>query len=107
MTQVVGLWRYPVKSMAGERCADATGKVASAKNPRLWPSLLSFAARYLEPPGTNGTTARIEIAMPDGTLRTSDDPSIDADLAATLGRQVRLASVAPPQPVLEEPTRAC
>lgn len=119
--RVVGLWRYPVKSMAGERCTDvrigergvagdrryalvdvATGKVASAKNPRLWPTLLSFGARYVETPGTNGRTSRVEIALPSGAVRSSDDPAIDADLAATLGRQVRLASVAPLQPVLEE-----
>jgi uncharacterized protein YcbX len=118
---VSALWRYPVKSMRGERCTDvrigergiagdrryalvdaATGKVASAKNPRLWPTLLSFGARYLETPGTNGTTARVEIASPDGTLHSSDDPAIHADLGATLGRPVRLASVAPPQPTLEE-----
>jgi uncharacterized protein YcbX len=119
--QVTALWRYPVKSMRGERCADvrigdhgiagdrgyalvdvATGKVASAKNPRLWPSLLSFGARYLETPGTNGTAARVEIALPDGSLRPGDDPQLDADLSATLGRPVRLASSAPADPVLEE-----
>jgi hypothetical protein len=107
--------------MRGERCAGvtvgaggvagdrryalvdvATGKVASAKNPRLWPSLLSFGARYLEGPGTNGAAARVEIALPDGTVRPGDDPAIDAELTATLGRPVRLASVAPAQPVLEE-----
>ncbi len=118
---VAALWRYPVKSMRGERCngvlvgaggvagdrryalVDAiTGKVASAKNPRLWPTLLSFGARYLEPPGTNGVTARVEIALPDGTMRTSDDPAIDTDIGTRLGRRVRLASVAPPQPMLEE-----
>ena len=118
---VSALWRYPVKSMRGERCDDVlvgadgiagdrryalvdalTGKVASAKNPRLWPTLLSFGARYLEPPGTNGVTARVEIALPDGTLRTSDDPAVETDIGTTLGRRVRLASAAPPQPVLEE-----
>jgi len=118
---VTALWRYPVKSMRGERCTDVrigergiagdrgyalvdvvTRKVASAKNPRLWPSLLSFGARYVEAPGTNGTAARVEISLPDGTLRPGDDPALDADLSATLGRTVRLASVAPSQPMLEE-----
>jgi uncharacterized protein YcbX len=55
---VVSLWRYPVKSMLGEKLQiaqvmdhgllgdrayaliDATdGKVATAKNPRKWPNL--------------------------------------------------------------------
>jgi uncharacterized protein YcbX len=118
---VTALWRYPVKSMRGERCAEVhvgdrgiagdrryalvdavTGKVASAKNPRLWPSLLSFGARYIEPPGTNGTVSRVEIALPDGRLRPGDDPELDAELTASLGRAVRLASAAPAQPMLEE-----
>jgi uncharacterized protein len=118
---VAALWRYPVKSMRGERCDDVrigergiagdrryalvdtiTGKVASAKNPRLWPNLLSFGARYLEPPGTNGVTARVEIALPDGTRLSSDDPKVHDDIGATLGRAVRLASVVPENPTLEE-----
>jgi uncharacterized protein YcbX len=118
---VFALWRYPVKSMRGEHCADVrigergiagdrryalvdtvTGKVASAKNPRLWPTLLSFGARYLEIPGTNGVTARVEIALPDGTKLASDDPQVHDDIGATLGRAVRLASVVPERPTLEE-----
>jgi hypothetical protein len=118
---VTALWRYPVKSMQGERCDDvlvgergiagdrryalvdvATGKIASAKNPRLWPTLLSFRARYLEPPGTNGTAGRVEIALPDGSARPSDHPALDAELAANLGRPVRLSSTAPAEPTLEE-----
>jgi uncharacterized protein YcbX len=80
----------------------ATGKVASAKNPRLWPSLLSFGARYLETPGTNGVAARVEIALPDGSVRYGDDPDLESHLTASLGRPVRFASTAPAQPVLEE-----
>jgi uncharacterized protein YcbX len=119
--RVVELWRYPVKSMGGERCAgvdvdthgivgdrsyalvDAlTGKVASAKNPRLWSSLLRFRARYLQPPGRNGHTAPVEITLPSGELRSSDDPSLDADLSSGLGRAVRLSKSAPAAPTLEE-----
>src|SRR5438034_10800666 len=66
---VVGLWRYPVKSMMGEELdaaevADrglvgdrrfavvdaATGKVAGAKNPRKWGNFFDFRAAYVEPP---------------------------------------------------------
>jgi uncharacterized protein YcbX len=119
--RVVELWRYPVKSMGGERCTgvkvdaagivgdrsyalvDAvTGKVASAKNPRLWPTLLRFRARYLEPPGRNGHTAPIEIRLPTGELRSSEDASLDADLSNGLGRTVRLSKDAPSAPTLEE-----
>ena len=66
---VVGLSRYPVKSMMGEElnaseltdrgilgdraCAlvDAeTGKVVSAKEPRKWSRMFEFRAAYVEPP---------------------------------------------------------
>jgi hypothetical protein len=66
---VAGLWRFPVKSMRGERVDEAeltadgflgdrayalidvdTGKVVSAKSVRLFPDLLGFAAAYVEPP---------------------------------------------------------
>lgn len=60
---VVSVWRYPVKSMMGEELNAAEvaerglvrdrayaivdrsdGKVASAKNPRKWPTLFDFHA---------------------------------------------------------------
>ena len=63
--RVVALWRYPVKSMQGEALNRAlldergilgdralalldveTGKVASAKSPRMWPNLLDFHATF-------------------------------------------------------------
>src|SRR5438034_9735770 len=66
---VVGLWRYPVKSMMGEELNSAevgerglvgdrrfavvdasTGKVAGAKKPRKWGNFLDFGAAYVEPP---------------------------------------------------------
>jgi uncharacterized protein len=66
--RVVGLWRYPVKSMRGEVldqveidgrgvCGDrayalwdhATSRVASAKNPLLWKALLGYEARFTAP----------------------------------------------------------
>ena len=68
-----------------------------------WPTLLAFGARYLEPPGVNGVTSRVEIAMPDGKCVASDDPGIHAGPPGRrLGRPVQLTSVAPAQPTLEE-----
>jgi hypothetical protein len=118
---VVGMWRYPVKSMGGERCETVeldsggilgdrsyalvdtvTGKVASAKNPRLWPTLLQYRARYLEPPGRNGHTAPVEITLPTVELRSSADNALDADLSTGLGRTVQLSKSAPAAPMLEE-----
>ena len=64
------LVRYPVKSMAGEALSSArvlpehglqgdrafavldvrTGRIASAKHPRLWGGLLDYRPRFVEPP---------------------------------------------------------
>jgi uncharacterized protein YcbX len=105
---VTGLWRFPVKSMPGER-VDAvdvteagvvgdrthavvdveTGKVGSAKHPRLWGALLQCAAE------TDGS--RVVITLPDGTDTSADDPDVDARLSAAIGRPVRLTSTAPEQ----------
>jgi uncharacterized protein YcbX len=67
--EVRALWRYPVKSMQGESPLrlevdargirgdrayalwdHASGRVASAKNPRLWKELLAYGARYRREP---------------------------------------------------------
>jgi uncharacterized protein YcbX len=79
-----------------------TGKIASAKNPRLWGSLLACAARYIEPPGANGHTAHVEVSLPNGSRLRSDDAELEGHLSATLGRGIRLSSKAPQRPVLEE-----
>lgn len=62
------LWRFPVKSMLGERLDRAevsaggvvgdraygivdvaTGRIASAKHPRRWPDLFRCRATFFEP----------------------------------------------------------
>jgi uncharacterized protein len=111
---VAELWRYPVKSMQGERLEAAdvtdggfvgdrvfalvdgeTGKVGSAKHPRLWGELLQCSARYVEPPTKNAALPAVAITLPDGSETRSDDPEVDAQLSALLGRPVRLTTVAP------------
>ena len=115
MTESVGsvalLRRYPVKSMLGEelRAADVTerglpgdralglvhqetGKVVSAKNPRLWRNMLKLAAAF----GPD-----VKIAFPDGTVLASTDPGVDAALSEFLGRPVALATVPPPRASLD------
>ncbi len=108
---VAVLRRYPVKSMlgedmracevtrrgvAGERVLGlvhrATGKVASAKNPRLWRSMLKLAA---------ASGPDVKIAFPDGTAMASTDPRIDAVLSDFLGQDVTLASTPPPGATLD------
>lgn len=102
---VVGqLWRYPVKSMRGERVDGAVvaprygvagdrgwavrdetvGEIRSAK--RLG-ALLQCAARYVdEPVGLD--TPTVEITLPDGHTVRTDDPVVHSRLSEVLGRPV-------------------
>ncbi|MFC5995058.1 MOSC domain-containing protein [Pseudonocardia hispaniensis] len=112
--KVAALRRYPVKSMLGEdvaslavdeRGADGdrrlalldveTGRVATAKHPRRWRRLLSYAARR----GPDGVT----ITLPDGRQVTADDPGIDELLSDLLGRKVHLAGERPAGAEVERP----
>ncbi len=120
VSSVVALWRYPVKSMMGEKLdtaeigkqgivgdrayaliESATGKVVSAKNPRKWAKLFDFHAAYADSPTTN-TIPPVDITLPDNTKLSSEQENINELLSSILGREVTLASTAPPEPILEE-----
>jgi uncharacterized protein YcbX len=88
------IWRYPVKSLGGERLARAEVGALGIDGDRRWgivdvatgrvltgrrtPELLLARARHLGP-------GRVGITLPDGTETTSDD-----DLSDWLGRRVAL-----------------
>jgi uncharacterized protein len=118
---VVSLWRYPVKSMMGEELNGAevtergllgdrayalldssTAKVVSAKNPRKWPNLFDFRAAFVEPPRTGEKIPSVRIALPNGTILTSEQRDVNQLLTNALGRTVTLATAAPETPSLEE-----
>jgi uncharacterized protein YcbX len=101
---VAGLWRYPVKSMLGERresllldrrgvvgdrlyaIRDEAGKFGSGKTTRrfqLMDGLFRFRARY------DGDTPLI--TFPDGCTLSGDDPAIHARLSDVLGINVELS----------------
>jgi len=99
------LWRYPAKSMAGERLDaarlgpggitgdrgwalrdDTTREITGAK--RL-PRVLECAARYRHEPEGDGT-APIDVTLPDGTRVASDAADVHTRLSAVLGRPVSL-----------------
>ena len=107
------LWRFPVKSMLGEQvdvvevgetgivgdraCAvrdRQTGKVASAKNPKLWPGLLACRAAFVEPPRPGDELPPVRIDLADGDSVLSDAPDADAVLSRFFGRDVELAHAA-------------
>ena len=111
---VAALWRYPVKSMRGERIEQAeitvrglvgdrayaliegdTGKVVSAKSVRHFPDLLGCRAEFVEPPQLGKDLPPVRITLPDGTAVGSDSNDLDRALSAYFRREVRLASAAP------------
>lgn len=111
MGGVVGeIWRFPVKSMAGERLEraslgatgivgdrgwairnDATGQIHNAKR---FPILLQCAARYRgEPDGA--TIPPVDIDLPDGSTIGSDSPDCAARLSALIRTAVSLVPLQP------------
>src|SRR6266545_4533837 len=107
---VVGLWRYPVKSMMGEELNAAevterglvgdrrfalvdtsTGKIAGAKNPRKWGNFFDFRAAYVEPPERGSKLPAVRLTLPDGTVVTSEQPDLAQILSNALGHEVAFA----------------
>ncbi|RKE13001.1 MOSC domain-containing protein [Catellatospora citrea] len=108
---VATLHRYPVKSLLGEQLDTAdvigtgltgdralalrdttTGRIASAKHPRLWQRLLTLTATT-DPHG-------VHITGP-GTDVHSTDPAAAKTLSALLGRDVELTATPPEQARLD------
>jgi MOSC domain-containing protein len=99
--RVVELWRYPIKSLAGERVPALTLAADGADGDRAWgirdqrdgriltgrrePRLL-FAAARLGPDGLPRVT------LPDGRELAGPGPATDAALSAWLGWPVSLVS---------------
>lgn len=119
---VATLWRYPVKSMLGEElnaaalvdgCVlgdrqfalidAATGKVASAKNPRKWPRLFEFRAAFMHAPRPESALPPVRVTLPDGTTVTTEDQAFNAVISEALAREVVLqGTAAAKHPALEE-----
>jgi hypothetical protein len=115
------LRRYPVKSMLGEDVPASdvtgkglahdralalvhreTGKVASAKNPRLWRSMLKLAAALDPGAAVTGVAGSgVRITLPGGKTVGSADPGTDAVLSEVLGQPVTLTGTPPPNAALD------
>ena len=113
---VTALRRYPVKSMLGEDVdasdvtftglardrrlavlSRTTGKVASAKMPRLWRDLLTLSAAA-DDTAANGA---VRITLPGGKTVWSDDADVDAVLSDLLNQPVTLTATPPPGATLD------
>jgi uncharacterized protein len=109
-SDVVEIWRYPVKSLGGERIEQttldhlgvagdrrwalrdsSTGKILSAKQPRHGSKLLACSARYLDPPSGNDPGVA-EITIGSSTLRSSDPEGLNRAFSTLLGFDVRFVA---------------
>jgi uncharacterized protein YcbX len=114
---VAALRRYPVKSMLGEDVdagevtftglvgdrrlavvSRATGKIASAKFPRLWRDLLTLAVASADDAAPDGA---VRITLPEGKTVWSSDADIDAVLSGLLHEPVTLTATAVPGAALD------
>jgi uncharacterized protein YcbX len=114
---VAALRRYPVKSMLGEGVdagevtftgltgdrqlavvSRATGKIASAKFPRLWRDLLTLSAAAADDPAADGA---VRITLPEGKTVRSSDADVDAVLSDLLDQPVTLTATPMPGAALD------
>ena len=108
---VASLWRYPVKSMAGERREHATVTWRGIPGDRGWavfddvrggvtnakrvPPLRRLRARYLEEPASGASSPPILITLPDGSTVRSSDADAAQRLSGAVGRAVSLRALGP------------
>jgi uncharacterized protein YcbX len=111
---IAALWRFPVKSMTGERLPELeltqagvlgdrayalidadTGKVVSAKSIKLFPDVLRCKAEFVEAPKRGGDMPPVRITLSTGLSVRSDAGDVDKVLSEHFHRRVRLACVAP------------
>lgn len=118
---VAEIWRYPVKSMGGERLArsaiatrglhaDRMWAVRDVEldtftTARRWPVLLQCSARFVDDPtgrsAEPGDVLEVMITFPDGRMVSSSDPAIHDRLSELIGKPARLESL----PALSEKRR--
>jgi hypothetical protein len=105
------VWRYPLKSMAGERLEAAGVGARGLYGDRGWalrdeeageirgakvsPALMLCAARYRGEPAAEGAAPHADITLPDGTETSTDDPRVHELLSKLVGRRVTLWPLRP------------
>ncbi|MFG3342583.1 MOSC domain-containing protein [Glycomyces sp. NPDC048151] len=107
MNRVLGVRRHPLKSAAAEHvaaafvgkhgldgdrtwtCLDADGTIGSAKQPRLWQTLLAVRAEFAT------DTGDVHITVPGREPAAAGSPEADDAVSAWLGRPVTLTRKPP------------
>jgi uncharacterized protein YcbX len=118
---VAEIWRYPVKSMGGERLAQSAiatrglhadrmwavrdVELDTFTTARRWPVLLQCSARFAEDPADlsaePGDVLDVIVTFPDGSEVSSSDPAVHERLTEVIGKPARLESL----PALSEKQR--
>lgn len=105
------LWRYPVKSMGGQRLERTRISFRGIPGDRGWAvydetregvttakriaSLRQLKARYVSEPVAGEASPRAEIVFPDGRAVATDAPDVSERLSAFAGRRVSLRGLGP------------
>jgi len=108
---IAQLWRYPVKSMAGERLTGALLSWRGIPGDRGWAvydetrqgitnakrlsALRRCGARYPTEPVAGAASPPVEITLPDGTRLQADAAGAATRLGELLGRPVSLRALGP------------
>ena len=106
---VAQIWRYPVKSFAGEQIDTAAVSQNGIPYDRYWAVqdveskdilsarqvgvLMQFSARFAGPPMEGHVQA--DITFPSGDVVSTRDPGLDQRLSDVLDREVKLSAVRP------------
>jgi uncharacterized protein YcbX len=110
MATVAEIWRYPVKSMGGERLTQAaiTDRGVHADRmwgvrdigldafttARRWPALLRCSARFAQDPAGRsadpGDVLEVVVTFPDGAELSSSNPAVHDRLSDLIGKPARL-----------------
>lgn len=112
---VTEIWRYPVKSMGGERIQSSALNTRGLHADRMWAvrdpalgaittarrlsALLRCTARYAQDPtdlpAEPGNAPEVVITLPDGDELSSSDPRVHGRLSDLVGREVLLEPLPP------------
>lgn len=115
---VQALWRFPVKSMRGQKLETAyidgqgligdrafalldveKDQIVSAKYLRRFPDIYQFRATFPDEPVAGEPLPPVQIELPGGGIVSGTQPDVDEVLSAALGRTVRLIRVGDKAPV--------
>jgi uncharacterized protein YcbX len=111
LLKVTAIYRYPVKSMAGQSLTTTDLTENGIPGDRAWaikdndrggihggkrfPVLMSCAARFLEDPTAQSPSKASEITFPDGSTHRTSDADINDKLSALVDASVSLWPIVP------------